>query len=642
MATLDLVLSGAERSAARRRGLAGILPLLLWRSRSCGTPGIEDVSLAFHRASFIFLLSLSLYSSFHSLLMTTRFEVRTPAHLESAYGFPSSSEAAFAFALKRAEKDDINGFPTPVRRDAPGPALETNFHKGRAFYMSFLAVMVATFLSALDLSAMGIALPTIAEALHDTRGEYTWVASAYSLSSTAFIPLSASFADAFGRKPVMMTAVTIFCVGSVVAGAAKNMPMMIAGRAVQGIGGGGILALAEIITADLVPLADRGLYRGLLGLVFSFASVIGPFIGGALANGGSAWRWLFYLNLPICAIALVLLWLFLSVRHPEGSIRSKLAQIDWIGNALVVVGSALAIVGLNYGGIRYAWTSPHVLAPLILGFLLLFAFGGYEALVPRRPTIPLDVVGNRTSVSGLFATAVHAICSISIIFFFPIYFQACFGASPLRSAVDFLPGALFCAPLALVAGATIRKLQKYRAVNWTGWCIQIIGTGLLTILREDSSTAMWVLFSIIGSTGLGILFTAPAFPVLAPLPTDRAASALAMFTFTRAFFQAWGITIASTVVQNQLQQKLPAAFVAQFPPGFEIAYAAIPVIKTLEDPLKRQVEAAFAESLAVLWRVLLGIGGAGFVASLFMKEIKMATMVDDKYALANRSSEDSN
>ncbi|KAJ7929144.1 iron permease [Mycena leptocephala] len=521
---------------------------------------------------------------------------------------------------------------------SPSPSTQdVSPRKSRAFYLTFVAIMVATFLSALDLTAIGTALPTIANALNDTKGDYTWVGSAYALSSTAFIPLSGSLADAFGRRPIMLICIAFFAVGSALAGASQNMPMMIAARAIQGIGGGGIINLSEILTADLVPLAERGLYQGMIGLVWSFASSIGPPIGGALANKGhKAWRWLFYLNLPLTAIAFVLVSVFLSVRQPEGSIRSKLAQVDWIGNIIVVAGSGLSIIGLTWGGIRYSWASAEVLAPLIIGFSLLIAFAVYEAKVPSRPTIPLDVVGNRTSLSGLLTTATHGIVSIAIIYYLPVFFQACFGASPIRSAVDFLPGALITAPFAFVAGAVVTIVKKYRVVNITGWAITIIGFGLFSTVREDSSVGKWVGYQVVTAIGTGMLFSAPVFPLLAPLPNNRAASALALFSFTRAFFQTWGITISSTVLQNMLQKKLPADFVAQFPPGFEIAYAAIPAIRELEGPLRKQVQAAFADSMAVIWQVMIGIAGLGFLLSLLMAEVPMDTTVDQSYALKEK------
>ncbi|KAJ6590223.1 major facilitator superfamily domain-containing protein [Mycena sp. CBHHK59/15] len=496
--------------------------------------------------------------------------------------------------------------------------------KSWAFWMSFATIMVATFLSALDLIALGTALPTIATALHDTEGDYIWVGSAYALSSTVFIPLSGSLADAFGRKPIMLVCITFFAVGSALAGASQNMVS-------RGIGGGGIINLSEILTADLVPLAERGLCQGMLGLVWSFASCIGPPIvpswGGPLSSeNNKAWRWLFckstlwpinsYLNLPLTSIAFLLVSMYLSVRTPEGS-------VDWVGNAIAVVGTGLTIIGMTWGGIRYSWASSMVLAPLLIGLALLFVFGFYEARIPSRPAIPLDIVGNRTSLSGqififtflnqthcqlhrVLSTAAHAITST-------FFFQACFGASLIRSAVDFLP-----------------------VVNWVGWIFIIVTFGLFNTIKEDSGPGKWVTYQLIRAIGVGTIYSALVFPLLAPLPNNRAASALALFSFTRSSRRVFRISRPLQFLQNMLKKNLLAAFVAQFPVGVEIAYATIPAIKELEEPLRKEVQAAFAASMAVIWQTMTGVAGLGLLFSFLMAEIPMDTTVDENYALEER------
>ncbi|KAJ7342682.1 iron permease [Mycena albidolilacea] len=509
--------------------------------------------------------------------------------------------------------------------------------KPRAFWMSFLAIMVATFLSALDQTAVGTALPTIATALNDTKADYIWVASAYAMASTAFIPLSGSLADA---KPIMLLCIAFFAIGSVLAGASQSMAMMIGARSIQGTPISPHDLRFLILVADLVPLAERGLYQGLIGLVWAFASVrirsfsvilsltkaqsVGPPIGGALSSKKhkTLWRWLFYLNLPLATIAFVLVLLYLSVRRPEGSLHSKLAQVDWVGNLLVVTGTTLSLIGTTWGGARYPWGSVQVLTPLLLGLGFLCAFVFYEVKVHiSRPTIPIDVVGNRTSLGGLLATAAHSVVSMSVIYYLPVFFQACFEASPLRSAVDYLPVG---PPFAFLAGVVITISRKYRPVNWVGWIVTIVAFGLFSTIREDSAVGEWVGYQVLGAAGLGVLFSAPIFPILSPFPTNRAASALALFSFTRALFQTWGITVSSTILQtppqNMLQKTLPPAFTALFSPQSEVAYAAIPAIRDLDEALRKEVQRAFAESMAVIWQTMIGVSALGLLASLMMEE----------------------
>ncbi|KAH9951827.1 iron permease [Amylocystis lapponica] len=485
---------------------------------------------------------------------------------------------------------------------APRPqpqASKPKTKKGSHFWLSFFALIVSTFVSALDLTAVSTALPTITNELHG-GDNFSWVGSAFSLSSTAVLLLSGRIADIFGRKPTIALAIVIFAVGSALAGASQSMGMLIAARAIQGIGGGAILSLTEIITADLVPLAERGVFQGLLGLTWALASGVGPPVGGAFAEKAS-WRWLFYMNLPLIGIAFCLVIFFLRVRTPEGSIKAKCTQGTHCDR-----GTTLAIISLTWAGIKHPWNSVQVLAPLIIGLVLIGCFFWYEARLPmeREPTIPWEVVKNRTSLGGFLATAINGITSLSIFYFLPVYFQACFNASPIRSSVNFLPTTLLVAPSAMTAGIIVQMTGKYCPPNIVAWVVQMIGFGLLSTLKEDSTTAKWVGFQIISAIGIGLPFSATVFPVLAPLPT-------------------WGITIASTILQNQLKNQLPVAFTSQFPEGSEIAYAAIPQISALHEPLRTEVRAAFAASMTRL----------GFLTLFLLREVQMHKHTDESFGL---------
>ncbi|TFK85585.1 MFS general substrate transporter [Polyporus arcularius HHB13444] len=515
---------------------------------------------------------------------------------------------------------------TPPLADIP-----TGYHKGSAFWLSFLAIIVCTFVSALDVTAISTALPTITKDLGG-GDKYVWVGAAYGLASAAILPLSGRLADAFGRRPVMLSAVALFSLGSALSGATQNMNMLVAARTVQGIGGGAILNLSDIIISDLIPLAERGMYMGIFALTWALASGVGPPIGGALAQA-SAWRWTFYLNLPLTGFAFALVLFFLRVKTPPGSLKEKLSRIDAFGNLFIIAGTTLVLIGLNWGGTRYAWSEAHVLATLIIGFVLIGAFFLYEWRVPKEPSIPWQVVAHRTTVAAYLGTFFHGVASVSLFFYLPVYLQACLGASPLRSSVDLLPSTLIISPFALLAGASVQMVQKYRWVNFLTWIFMIIGYGLLSTLREDSSTGHWVGFQVVVAAGIGLGFTATVFPVLAPLPVSRTAAALAFFAFSRTFAQTWGITIGSTILQNRLTKNLPLEFNALFPDGVQIAYAAIPVIGTLEEPLRTEVRRAFAESLAVIWQTMIGISGLGLLSVLLMREVPMGKTADDTYGL---------
>ncbi|KAI0763280.1 iron permease [Trametes elegans] len=511
--------------------------------------------------------------------------------------------------------------------------------RGTVFWLCFTAVVVCNFLSALDVTAVSTALPTITD---DLQGgdRFVWVGSAYGLAAAAILPLTGRLADVMGRRPMMLTFVAFFFLGSALSGSAQNMNWLIAARTVQGIGGGGIINLASIITSDLIPLAERGTYQGFLVMTWGFAAAMGPVIGGSFAEKAS-WRWLFYLNLPLSGIAFCLVAVFLRVRTPGGSLKEKLGRIDWIGNLMIITGTTLALIALTWGGIQFPWDSAHVLAPLIIGGFAIAAFFLYETFVPQEPTLPFDVLANWTSLSGYLATFFHGIVSIATIYYLPVYFQACMAASPIHSSVNLFATALVMSPSAIVCGIIVKKTNKYRPANYVGWVLIMIGFGLLSLLKADSSTGAWTGYQIITAIGVGFIWASTVFPILAPVPVTRFASALAFYNFCRTFSQTWGVTISASILQNELKKRLPAAFLAEFHSGVEIAYAAIPVIHTLPEPLQTEVRVAFADSMSVVWKAMIGFSGAGFLTLFLLREIPMQKHTDETYGLQEKRPSDS-
>ncbi|KAJ6613736.1 iron permease [Mycena sp. CBHHK59/15] len=504
------------------------------------------------------------------------------------------------------------------------------------FWMIFMCVMLSQFLTALELSVVSTALPTIVNALHGAQ--FVWIGSAYTLCSTAFVPLSGSLAEIFGRKILMFGSIVIFTIGSALCGAATSLNFLIAGRAVQGLGAGGVASLCHIILSDLVPLKERGVFNGLIAISYTIANGIGPVVGGSLAQHGQ-WRWIFYLNIPICGFTAVLVLIFLNLRTPFGSFAEKIKKIDFVGNALVAASTTSVMIGLTWGGVQYPWSSPRILVTLILGCLGLVVFLWYEFTIAKSPIIPRGLLATRTALSGFVQTSVLFIVLICLLYYMPVYFQACMDASPIASGVDIFGLAFSVAPSALFVGLSIARFHQYRPQIWLSWALIVIGTGLFTTLHADSSRARAIGFQIIPGTGLGMMTAAVFFPILAPLPVESNAHAIALYTFFRNFSNILGVTVGGTVLQNELQKRLPSAFSVQFPQGTAIAYSIIPVIRTLPEPLKTEIQVAFAESLRVVWQVLIGISGVGLLASMTMKRLPLHTEVDKKWGIDNQTTD---
>ncbi|KZT60164.1 MFS multidrug transporter [Calocera cornea HHB12733] len=508
--------------------------------------------------------------------------------------------------------------------------------RGAAFWFIFGAVCVTIFLAALDTTDLPTAVPIIVNELGNGHSLFAWMGSAYFLASAAWLPLSGALADTFGRQPVLLSSLIFFFVGCVICGEAHSSGVFLVGRTIQGLGCGGILSLAEIIIADLVPLKERGAFMGLTGLTYSVATAMGPPIGGVFAQKVS-WRWLFRIQLPLTFGAFCLVAYFLRLKVPPGSIQQKLRRIDWTGNALVCAATVAVSIALTRGGIEVPWSSAQTLVPLIFGLLGLIAFFVYEARWAANttvPTIPFDLLTNRTSVSGFLGTFWHSIVSVSFLYLMPAFFQACFGADPVQSGIDTLSYAFVIAPGAIVGGVSVVILKRYTPQIYIGWIIITVGVGLLSLEKATMPTARWVGFNLFVGFGFGILWTAIKFPILSPLPLARNGSALALFVFLRTFAQIFGITIGSAVLQNELQWRLPADFRTQFPGGAEFAIAAIPVIPQLPEPLQGQVKEAFAASMSTLWKVMLAFCFLGVASALLMREIPLHNETDENWDLS--------
>ncbi|KAJ7018482.1 Mfs1.2 [Mycena alexandri] len=515
------------------------------------------------------------------------------------------------------------------------PELPSPARKGLTFWLIFASICISLFVSALELTTVSTALPTIADDLQLRTTAFVWVGTAYSLASTAFLPMSGGLAEIFGRRHTMLLSITLFALGSTLCGAAHNQYELIGGRAVQGLGGGGIRSLAVIILADLVTLEERGLYGILTGLTWSIACVVGPIVGGSLAARGW-WRWLFYLNLPIAGVAVVFVVLFLRLPAPPGTFREKIGRLDLIGNFIIIASTSSCTLALTWGGATAPWTSIQVLAPLWAGLLGLAFFLLYEATVSTHPLVPFVLMCNRTSLSGYVQAFVVGLVTLCVVYFLPVYFQACKDASAIHSAVLGL-GVAALAPAAIFAGVLVSKTQRYRPQMWAGWCIILTGLGLLSTVRRDTPTWHTVVFGVVTGVGLGFEYSTTMFPVQAPLPVSQNARALAFLTFVGSFAGVWGLTIGGAILNNQLARRLPPSFLSSAPAGTgsALAYALVPQIAALPPSTRLGVQAAFAEALSVVWAALLGLAGLGLAASLFMRGLPLHTKLDARWALVD-------
>lgn len=513
--------------------------------------------------------------------------------------------------------------------------------KSLAFYAIIIALSFTGLLTALEATITSTALPTIIEALGGAD-LFIWVVNVYFLTMTAFQPLFGQLANVFGRRYPIIVATAAFCLGSGICGGASNIGMMIAGRAIQGIGAGGVNVLIEIIICDLVPLRERGNYLALIFGLIALGTALGPVFGGLIVDNTS-WRWVFYLNLPVGGLALILLVVFLQVNYEKRtSFTARLKKIDWTGTVIFVLSMVSILIALSWAGTNYAWSSFRIILPLVLGLLGCVAFLFYEgSKFCLEPTMPLHLFKRRTSITAFILTFLHSVVTVWAVFFLPVYFQGVLASSAGRSGVQLLPTILFLIPFAAAAGGIIAKFGRYRPVHHIGFAIMTAGFGLFSLLDAKSSTAEWVIFQAIEAAGAGLVIPALLPAVQAELTEADTALATSTWAFVRSFGMIWGATIPAAIFNNmfdQLSDRISdPAVVAMLTGGKAYQSATKMFLDSLQDRVVRsQVINVFSDSLKTMWYVALAFAGLGFILVIAEREVPLRKELETEFGMVEK------
>lgn len=422
-----------------------------------------------------------------------------------------------------------------------------------------------------------------------------------------------------------MTGLVFFVAGAIVAAVSHDFTVLLIGRSLQGVGGGGLIALTEIVVTDLVPLRLRGQWFGVISAMWALGSVSGPIIGGAFAHGDT-WRWIFWINLPFTAIALVCVPLFVTLAFKPSHFTAQLARVDWFGSFLFIASTTSFLIPVTWGGVSYPWTSWRTLVPLCLGIAGLITFAAYEEVIASEPLIRLVIFKNRTSAVSYIATVLHGMILWSLLYYLPLYYEAVQGFSAVISGVALFPQTFTVAPSTMVVGILITLTGRYRWAIWSGWVLTALGTGLLYLVDVDTPVVKWIFLNIVGGLGMGMLFPSMAFAIQASQKNKDLAFAVAMFSFFRAFGQALGVAVGGTVFQNQMKTKL-LGYPALAPKAYEYsrdASSLVQIIKAMKDGVvKENLKHAYADSLKVVWLTMCGLAGVGLILSLWTKGLDM-------------------
>jgi EmrB/QacA subfamily drug resistance transporter len=361
----------------------------------------------------------------------------------------------------------------------------------------FFGLMLGMLLAALDQTIVSTALPRIVTDLGGFQ-HYSWVFSAYMLGATVTVPLYGKLSDLYGRRPFFLLGITLFSAGSIISGLAGDMGMLIAGRAVQGLGAGGLIPLAIAAIGDIIPPRRRGKWQGFLGAVFAASSVLGPATGGWLTDNAS-WRWCFFVNLPLAALALLVVW-FGFARRPRREVHS----IDYVGALLLTSGAALGLLAAVWGGAEYPWRSGVIVGLFAVSALLLGLFVAQERRA-REPILPLDLFHGRTFSAATVAVFAIGAAMFGAIIYVPLFVQRVLGDSASGSGAVLTPLMLGIILTSIAAGQLVSRTGRYRPVLIAGPPLLAAGFFLLSRLGVDSTRLVVTRDVVIVGLGIGLM-----------------------------------------------------------------------------------------------------------------------------------------
>ncbi|KAF2266039.1 MFS general substrate transporter [Lojkania enalia] len=461
----------------------------------------------------------------------------------------------------------------------------------------------------------------MARVLGGSALEAFWSGTSFLLTSTVFQPVLGSFSHIFGRKPLIYVSLALFLAGSIIAAVADNFTVIIVGRSIQGIGGGGIIAMTEIVVTDMIPLRERGKWLSILSAMWSIGTVAGPLLGGGFSQNVS-WRWVFWINLPFLGIGSIMITLFLKLNYQTSSYLDKLRRVDWVGMVLFLGSSTGFLIPITWGGIQYPWDNWRTLVPLLVSSAGLVAFVIHQEYFAPEPLIRTSVFKNTTAAVTYLETLLHGIILWSILYYLPLYYEAVKGFTPILAGVALFPQTFTVAPAAVGAGIAIAVTGKYRWAIWGGWFVTTFGMGLIIYLKVETTTVEWIFLNLIGGLGAGILFPAMGITIQAAATSKDQAYAATMFSFVRAFGQTLGVAIGGVIFQNQMKKKMLAyPLLADKAAEYsKDAAGLVQIIKALPaGDMKDQLKESYTDALMYIWIVMTVFSFVALVASAFTK-----------------------
>ncbi|HWB67492.1 MAG TPA: MDR family MFS transporter [Mycobacteriales bacterium] len=499
------------------------------------------------------------------------------------------------------------------------PGAPTTGLSQRQIYFVFAGLMLGMFLAALDQTVVATALPTIVGDLGGLN-HLSWVVTSYLLASTVSTPLWGKLGDLYGRKGFFQAAIVIFLVGSALSGLSQNLNELIAFRALQGLGAGGLIVGAQAIIGDIVPLRDRGRYSGLMAGTFAISSVAGPLLGGFFTDSLS-WRWVFYINLPTGALALLVVAAALHARttHVEH-------KIDYLGAGITAAMATSLILMLTWGGTTYAWDSAMIVG---LGVATVVLFGLMIVVEQRatEPVVPLRLFRISNFRVSFTAGVVVAFSMFGATTFLPLFLQVVHGASPTSSGLQMVPIMAFMLLMSVYVGRRMSITGRYRTFPIIGTVLVALGLYLLSFL--DAHTPFWqtaIYMAVLGA-GLGSVMQVLLVICQNSVEYSDLGVGTSLAAFGRSIGGALGVAVFGTIFNNrlavELPKHLPAAALSRIHGASVTANPA--AVNAMPAPIRHGIQLGFADSLHLVFLAAVPFGLLALVLALRIHEQPLRT-----------------